>query len=125
MGQTVLKESRGMVLVKALFASYIITGIILLILALIMYKFEPSSIVISSGVVFSYIFSAFAGGLLVGKKTPEKKFLWGIVLGVLYFAIIFAVSILMNKDIVSKMGSTLTVFIMCAFGGMLGGMLSS
>lgn len=124
MGQSVIKQSKGMVLVKSLFISYVLTGIILLLLALIMYKAHPAEIVINAGVVFAYIFSAFVGGFTVGKKTQEKRFLWGIVLGVLYFAIIFAVSILMNKDVISQLGSTITVFIMCSFGGMLGGMLS-
>lgn len=124
MNQSAEKQSRGTILVKALFISYVITGIILLILAFIMYKAEPPNMFISAGVVFAYIFSAFVGGMIVGKRTQEKRFLWGIISGVLYFSIIFAVSILMNKDIVSQLGSTITVFITCGFGGMLGGMLS-
>lgn len=124
MNQSAAKQSRGTVLVKALFISYLCTGVILLILACIMYKAEPPNMFISAGVVFSYIFSAFVGGMIVGKKTQEKRFLWGIISGMLYFAIIFAISILMNKDIVSQIGSTITVFITCGFGGMLGGMLS-
>lgn len=124
MNQSAEKQSKGTVLVKALFISYVVTGIILLILAFIMYKAEPPNMFISAGVVFAYIFSAFVGGMIVGKKTQEKRFLWGIIAGVFYFSIIFAVSILMNKDIVSQLGSTVTVFITCGFGGMLGGMLS-
>lgn len=124
MNQSAAKQSRGTVLVKALFISYLCTGVILLILSCIMYKAQPPNMFISAGVVFSYIFSAFVGGMIVGKKTQEKRFLWGIISGMLYFAIIFAMSILMNKDIVSQIGSTITVFITCGFGGMLGGMLS-
>lgn len=124
MNQSAENQSKGTVLVKALFISYVITGIILLILALIMYKAEPSNMFVSAGVVFAYIFSAFVGGMVVGKKTQEKRFLWGIVSGVLYFAIILGISVLMNKDILSQIGSTVTVFITCGFGGMLGGMLS-
>lgn len=124
MNQSAENQSKGTVLVIALFISYVITGIILFILALIMYKAEPPNMFVSAGVVFAYIFSAFAGGMIVGKKTKEKRFLWGIIYGMLYFAIIFAMSILMNKDILSQIGSTITVFITCGFGGMLGGMLS-
>ena len=124
MNQSAKKQSKGTVLVKALFISYVITGLLLLILALIMYKAEPPNMFVSAGVVFAYIFSAFMGGMVVGKKTQEKRFLWGIITGMLYFSIIFAVSILMNKDILSQIGSTIVVFITCGFGGMLGGMLS-
>lgn len=124
MNQSAEKQSKGTVLVKALFISYVITGIILFILALFMYKAGPSNMFVNAGIVFAYIFSAFVGGMVVGKKTQEKRFLWGILSGALYFSIIFAVSILMNKDIISQIGSTVTVFITCSFGGMLGGMLS-
>ncbi|SET33477.1 TIGR04086 family membrane protein [[Clostridium] polysaccharolyticum] len=124
MNQSAQKQSKGTVLAKALFVSYVITGVVLLCLALIMYKAEPSNMFVSAGVVFAYIFSAFVGGMIVGKKTQEKRFLWGILSGVLYFSIIFAISILMKKDILSQIGSTITVFITCGFGGMLGGMLS-
>lgn len=124
MNQSVKGQSKGTVLVKSLFVSYIVTAVILLILALIVYKAEPSNMVISVGVVFTYLLSSFIGGMLTGKKIQEKRFLWGIVSGALYFAIIFAVSLLMNKDIVSQIGNTIIVFVTCGFGGMLGGMLS-
>jgi len=124
MNQSAQNQSKGTVMVKALFVSYVLTGIILLILALIMYKAEPPNIFINAGVVFAYIISSFAGGMIVGKKTQEKRFLWGIISGLLYFSIIFAISILMKKDIMSQLGSTVVVFVTCGFGGMLGGMLS-
>lgn len=124
MNQSAQKQSKGIIMVKALFASYVLTGIILFILALIMYKAEPPNMFISAGVVFAYIISSFVGGMMVGKKTQEKRFLWGILLGILYFSIIFAMSILMNKDIVSQLGNTAVVFVTCGFGGMLGGMFS-
>lgn len=117
-------KSGGVVIIKALFLSYLITGLILLLLALLMYKVEPPDMVISVGVIFSYIFSSFAGGLIVGRNARQKKYLWGILVGVLYFAIIFAVSTLLNKNVLEQLGSTMTVFIMCTLGGMLGGMVS-
>lgn len=117
-------KSGGVVIIKALFLSYLITGLILLLLALLMYKVEPPDMVISVGVIFSYIFSSFAGGLIVGRNARQKKYLWGILVGVLYFVIIFAVSTLLNKNVLEQLGSTMTVFIMCTLGGMLGGMVS-
>lgn len=124
MNRIILKKSKGVVIVKALFISYLVTGLILLILALVMYKMEPPDMVISAGIIFSYIFSCFMGGLLVGKNTGSKKYLWGLLLGLLYFVIIFAVSTLLNKDVLGQLGNTVTVFIMCTLGGMLGGMIS-
>ncbi|MFA9465214.1 MAG: TIGR04086 family membrane protein [Velocimicrobium sp.] len=109
---------------KALIASYIITGIFLLVLALVLYKVEPPEGVIQVGIIFSYIVSPFVGGILVGKGEETKRFLWGAFLGVLYFCIIFAVSIVLSQSLFDRFGMVVSVFGMCALGGMLGGMIS-
>lgn len=124
MNQVVKKHSKAIIIMKALLASYVITGILLLLLALVMYKVEPPSGVIRVGIVFSYIFSSFIGGFIVGKSAAQRRFLWGIANGVLYFLVILLVSLFLNKAVFGQMGSTLTVFLMCSLGGMLGGMIS-
>ncbi|SFR69103.1 TIGR04086 family membrane protein [Anaeromicropila populeti] len=124
MNRSIMKQSRGVTLLKALFIAYVITGAFMLFLALAMARLEMPDIAVNAGIIFSYIFSSFIGGLIVGKHSSQKRFLWGIILGMLYFAIIFAVSILMQRDIMGEIGSMITVFFMCSLGGMLGGMLS-
>jgi putative membrane protein (TIGR04086 family) len=124
MNQLVRKQSKALTIIKALLASYVITGILLLLLALLMYKAQPPSGVIRVGIVFSYIFSSFIGGFIVGKSATEKRFLWGIVNGILYFLVILLVSMILNKAVFGQVGSTFTVFVMCTLGGMLGGMIS-
>jgi putative membrane protein (TIGR04086 family) len=52
----------------------------------------------------------------------EQKYLWGIILGVTYMVIIGLVSFVVNGTIELSAGSTLTAFILCVAGGMLGGM---
>lgn len=124
MKQAISKQSIGLSVVKALFFSYLVTGVILLLLALLMYKAGPPDIVIRAGIIFSYIASSFVGGFLAGKCAKSKRYLWGILIGILYFAILFAVSALLNKNALDQLGNTVMVFIMCSMGGMLGGMLS-
>lgn len=124
MKQAISKQSIGLSVVKALFFSYLVTGVILLLLALLMYKAGPPDIVIRAGIIFSYIASSFVGGFLAGKCAKSKRYLWGILIGILYFAILFAVSTLLNKNALDQLGNTVMVFIMCSMGGMLGGMLS-
>ena len=111
-------------LLKSLLASYLLTGILLLILAFIMLKLSPSNDTIQIGIVFSYIFSSFVGGLLMGKQMKVKRFLWGVLLGICYFIVIFLISILLNKNVLIQGMELITVFSMCGLGGMLGGMLS-
>lgn len=111
-------------LLKSLLVSYILTGLLLLLLALLLYKGNPSKDVIRAGIIFAYIFSSFIGGFIMGKKMRVQKFLWGILLGITYFVVIFAVSMIMNQSIVGPGMQAITVFIMCSLGGMMGGMLS-
>ena len=111
-------------LLKSLFTAYVLTGIMLLVLAFVMLKIGPGNEMLHMGIVFSYIFSAFVGGFIMGKKMKVKKFLWGVLLGSSYFAVIFLVSALLNQSIPEQGMTMLTVFAMCGLGGMLGGMLS-
>lgn len=111
-------------LLKGLLFSYIITAFILLLLSFLMLKLDLSSAVISGGINFSYIVSAFVGGFFVGKKLEQKKFMWGLLLGICYFVIVMLVSLMMNHGTALPLGSLLTVFIICGLSGMLGGMVS-
>ncbi|BBF45371.1 predicted membrane protein [Lachnospiraceae bacterium KM106-2] len=124
MNRTAKGSQRAIIIVKALLASYVISAIMLLIIAFFMYKFDPSSAVVSVGIILTYIVSAFVGGFIIGKNAVQKRFVWGIVIGLIYFLIILIVSSILSKDVFGDIGSTLSVLLTCGLGGMLGGMLS-
>lgn len=111
-------------LLEGLLFSYIITAFVLLLLAFLMLKMDLSGAVISGGINFAYILSAFTGGFFIGKKAEQKKFLWGIAMGVFYFVVLMLVSLLMNRVTPLPIGSLFTVFIISSLSGMLGGMIS-
>ncbi len=111
-------------LLKGLLLSYIITAFLLMLLSFLMLKLELPSAVISGGINLCYIISAFVGGFFVGKKIEQKKFIWGLVMGVIYFIILLLVSLALNSATALPLGSFLTVFIICGLSGMLGGMIS-
>ncbi|MBH1941593.1 TIGR04086 family membrane protein [Mobilitalea sibirica] len=111
-------------LLEGLLFSYIITAFVLLLLSFLMLKLDLSGAVISGGIHFAYILSAFIGGFFIGKKVEQKKFLWGMVMGVFYFIILMLVSLLMNRVTPLPLGSLFTVFVISSLSGMLGGMLS-
>ena len=60
-------------IIKLLLVGYIISGIILGVLALMMWKGNPAAGLISGGLLFAYLISCFVGGLLLGKKDRRKK----------------------------------------------------
>ncbi len=124
MNKMFAKNTRVIYILEALVFSYIITGLLLLLISFLMLKLDLSSAVISGGINFAYILSAFTGGFFIGKKTEQKKFIWGLVVGILYFVILMLVSLMMNRVSPLPMGSLFTVFIITGLSGMLGGMIS-
>lgn len=124
MNRTFSQNRRFIRVLEGLLLSYIVTAILLLLISFLMLKFDLSSAVISGTINFAYIASAFTGGFFIGKKTEQKKFLWGLIVGIFYFVILMLVSLLMNRAGSLPLGSFFTVFIITSLSGMLGGMIS-
>ncbi len=111
-------------MVKALLISYLVTAVLLMLLALGMYKLGLSTGLVGICITFVYIFAASVGGLIIGKKVKQKKFLWGMAMGVLYAAVIFAVALLMGNDGARVVQDGVSTAMLCVSGGLLGGMIS-
>lgn len=107
-----------------LILAYAGTFLVLLVLAFLYYKFRFSEDIISGGVVVTYVAAGFLGGFLAGKKMKQKKFLWGLLMGVVYYMILILLSLVVNQGLDSFSMDILSTLVLCAGGGMLGGMLS-
>ncbi len=118
------KSSVSVFILRSLLVSYLITGGCLLLLALLLYRFQLSESVISIAIIIVYIISTYLAGYITGKKMGTRKFLWGLFMGVAYFLIMVVVSLLVNHSIQDVSSNVLTTFLLCAGAGMLGGMLS-
>ena len=79
--------------IKSLLASYIVTGILLLVLTFFMYKFELNEKIVSAAIVGIYVVSTLIGGVIIGKLTKSKRYLWGMVLGILYFVLLLLITL--------------------------------
>lgn len=124
MEQTVKQTPKMMSLVKGLIVAYLITGISLLILALLLYKMNLDEGKVTIGIIVIYVLSCFLGGFFVGKKAGSQKFLWGMFLGLSYFLLLTAVSVLTEPGLTEGWKGLATSFVMCMGAGMLGGMIS-
>ena len=70
-----MRKRRGekiMWMLKSLLASYIVTGLLLLGLTFLVYKFELDEQVVVAGIVAIYVVSTFMGGYIIGKLTANK-----------------------------------------------------
>lgn len=117
-------QKKGIFFLKCLLFSYIITGLLLMLLALLLYRLKLSEQIVSIGIILIYVAAAFFAGFVTGKKTKEKKFLWGLFMGTAYFLVLTGVSFAVNRNVSDLSGSFGTTFLICAGSGMLGGMLS-
>ncbi len=124
MEKKVADSTKIVFVVKCMLVSYLLTAGLLLFLALMLYRFGLSEKVVSIGIIVSYIAVTFLAGFIAGKKAGEKKFLWGLAMGCIYFLILTAVSVIVNRGIEDAASSLVTVFLLCGGSGMLGGMLS-
>lgn len=117
-------KNRILFLMKCLLCAYIITGVLLLVLALFLYRFHLSENVVTIGIIIIYIISTFVAGWISGKKIENRRFLWGLVMGGAYFFVLIGISFLINHTIQDVTMHFWTTLFVCAGSGMLGGMLS-
>lgn len=111
-------------LIKSLLAAYIVTGLLLLLLALLLYKLQLSESIVNIGIIAIYVAACFLGGFLEGKMMKTRKFLWGGAFGLLYFAVLAIISLAVGQGFSGSSSHFVTTLILCMAGGTLGGMVS-
>ncbi len=108
---------------KYLLFSYLFTAGILFLLAFILYRFGLSEKAVGLAMIAIYVTASFLVGFLTGKKAQSRKFFWGMVMGAAYFLILAVISLAWNGQKALSEGFLRTL-LLCAGGGMLGGILS-
>ena len=109
---------------KGLLIAYIVSGVFIVVLAFLLYKFSLPKQAIGAGIILIYIVSTFLGGFSLGKNMKVKKYLWGLLLGIGYFVILTVVSLIVNGGLQNVSGNFFLTMILCTGSGMLGGMFS-
>ena len=111
---------KGLYMIQSLVFAYIATGILLCLLAFIIYQSNAGMKIANLGITLTYILASVFAGMLIGSKIGKKKFLWGFAAGMLYFMILTLISWIFQKNIVLFS----TESFLCIAGGTLGGMLA-
>ena len=108
----------------SLFVGYVITFWGIVILAFLLLMFQLSESMIDIGIIIIYVLSCLLIGFVIGKRTKNKKFLWGMLSGGIYFGMLLAVSLLAGQSMENVGRDLTTVLLICVGSGTLGGMLS-
>ena len=105
-------------MIRTLIFTYLVSGVLLTALAFALYKFRLPESQITLGISGVYILSCFMGGFMAGKAMRSRKFLWGLLTGILIM------SFLQDRTITADAVRLGTVFAMCSLSAMAGGMIS-
>lgn len=109
------------IMIRALLVAYVVTALLLLLMAFMLFKFEWDESKVAIGMIAVYVISCFLGGFAAGKGGQSRRFLWGLLTGTLYFLILVLVSLGFGG---SNAFSMATTGALCLGGGMIGGMLA-
>ena len=109
---------------KILLLMYAVTAILLFLLAILVQQFNWDNNAISIGISTVYVISCFIGGFFVGKVQQNKKFIWGILIGLAYVIIMLVITLVVKHGFHSTVSAFVTNLLLCLGSGMLGGMLS-
>ncbi len=124
MGKKEQNETWIMWILKSLLTAYVVTGILLMVLAMALYKFELNEGAVTAGITAVYLLASFAGGLVAGKLAKVRRFLWGMASGSLYFGLLLLITWGIYRTLHGSGTEILVTFALCAGGGMAGGMIS-
>ena len=119
-----MRSSAPKIMLRSLLSSYLFSGILLLALAFALYKLKLQESQISTAVYIVYIAACFTGGLLAGKAAGSRRFIWGLLSGLCYFILLFALSWVWNRRAMPDFSQIMTILACCLGGGTLGGMIS-
>ncbi len=107
---------------KSLSFAYLATAVLLSIFAVLAYRLDLQENVKNIISLVIYVLSNLVGGFVVGKCTKQKRYLWGVLVGVLYFSLLILITLGVHRTISD--GNVVTVMILCICSGTIGGMIS-
>ena len=116
------KEYVGAV-VQAMVVSYLLTAVSMLMLAFLLYQFDLKEAPVRIGIIAIYGVASFIGGLFIGKKIKHREFLWGLIVGLIYYMLHVVVSIVLGGIMPQNLLPVISLALVCMGSGMLGGML--
>lgn len=111
-------------ILKILLAAFLMSGILLALLALIMLKFGLSQNAANTGILVIYALSCFFAGMIAGKSKGKQKFLWGMLTGGCYFFLLLLGSLAFQQGLGKETAEIMLAFAICTGAGMVGGMIS-
>ena len=116
-----MKPSKLQAVVRGTLFSYVLTALLLTALAFLLYRFRLGESQVSLESIWSTSSPAWPEVFWPEKQPGRGVFLWGLLTGILYFLILFFASFAVSRELGAGSRELLTVFLMCAGSGTIGG----
>ena len=94
-------RSKLIPVIRTLLLSFLISIIILCLMALLMWKLSLSDGQVKTGLYLSYLLSCLFGGFCFGHIFPKRRILWGLCFGIGYFVLLALVCVVVAKATLS------------------------
>lgn len=114
-----MKEKAGIWL-KSLLISFIVTGLLLVLLSLLLHKMRWSADQVQIGIILVYVISNIVGGHLLASKIGHQRFFWGVIFALSYFVILLVISLAVTGTFLSDTTQAVKALILCVTGGIVG-----
>ena len=109
---------------RSLICGFIVSVMLLLIFAFILFVNDMSGTIVSVFVFITYFISNLVAGFCMGKSVDRNKYVWGLLIGLTYFSIVFLIAIIGSERNAHIDASMLIGLGVSTLGGMVGGMIS-
>ncbi|MGN0513597.1 MAG: TIGR04086 family membrane protein [Lachnospiraceae bacterium] len=115
--------NRVLSILKVLLFEYVLSIVLLLLVALIMYKTGMSNATAKILILLVYFITTFIGGMVMAKAQNQKRLIWGGVSGLIYLAVLVIVAMIIKSEL-ACVNNIVTASICCMAGGAIGGIVS-
>ncbi len=109
---------------KEILIQMIISAVLLACVSFIVLRMTPGMAVTKVLILVIYGISTFIGGYIIGKVMNKRKFVWGAISGIVYFAIIAIIAFIVKGGIDTGTVGIISGFIVSVAAGTIGGMIS-
>ena len=109
--------------VKVAAVAILVSVLLIFICAFLAYKLRLGSPQIALLVTVIYAAGSFIAGFGVGHLRKEKRLLWGVCAGGVYFLVILLISLIVSHGIGSNGGNVVRNLLICVAAGGIGGIV--
>jgi putative membrane protein (TIGR04086 family) len=110
-------------LCKSLIVSYVVSAVLLLVSAAVLYSLRLNQNQMLVCVLVIYALSNLVGGFVLSRMVKGRRLLNGMVQGLSYCVVLLGVSWLVNKGLHTEAAAVLRAVAACVAGGIVGGII--